>query len=745
MRHLVVVSCSLVLAACGGGDDSGGSVAGLQAPQQVAIVDSTSGTTAGLRLPDRLRGLAGSDYESDATRFWVRDDSMRALDTVNMILSSLRQTNYWLQTNTGAYRALVEQDDRGGGERGNTGPQYEEWIVDSQRADNSSPQVVAFWIAQDESMGEDEPSVIYGKLTVTAEASDSQPLGAFTLSFKNLPLAAAATSTATMFQGYLRTVDRDDGQSELEFFMSHGDVDGTVAPGEYAVRERVHVIGDPADDTGRAYAEQARVENDNGSLRSERGEYQLQFDADYVARRDLQNGNALAVLDRNDFETRVYRYGLYDAATEARIGGMSGFPLQDAAGRNGWAGFHGIWFPEDVTLSDGQTVYRRNFGSGESTPYTLVIAPGKLQKRTRAAITLGDLVGEDLDWFSPTGGGEQRVRYTGSDLVRTATRAGGEWQAVEPPVSVASSFTTGQWCNFWSQARGAVEFAWPASLSNAAPAYVWSHTTVTADSPELAGGDLTLHGYFHMLRANLTSNQANFQSGESPYLPDATSVSAGNQTYSFGRESMLLTLGGDPVTLGTGVTITQGPGMFGLNCGPLFATALTSFADIASQTTTYEWSIGTNPWNQLRTLRDGNGDFVQFDAPLRMTYVHDENGSPFDGRTFFLEWDGTNLHGIPHTQLGETGMWYPQFNIPSGTVLSASGTSYKLKQLEGEQFMVAVGSPGTVYAAQGFDLDGVTITPPTADPYRDPAIGDKPSVTAAPLYVGGVAQSASDG
>jgi hypothetical protein len=745
MRHLVVVSFSVILAACGGGDDSAGSVAGLQAPQQVAIVDSTSGAPAGLRLPDRLRGLAGSDYESDATRFWIRDDSMAALDTVNMILSSLRQTNYWLQTNAGAYRALVEQDDRGGGERGNTGPQYEEWIVDSRRADNGSPQIVSFWIGQDESMGEEAPSVIYGKLTVTAEASDSEPLGQFTLSFKNLPVAAAATSTATMFQGHLRTVDRDDGQSELEFFLSHGDVDGTVAPGENAVRERVHVVGNPDDDTGRAYAEQSRVENDNGSIRSERGEYQLQFNADYVARRDVQNGNALAVLDRNDFETRVHRYGLYDAATEARIDRMSGFPLQDAEGRNGWAGFHGVWFPENVALTDGQTVYRRSFGSSASTPYTLVIAPGKLQKRTRAAITLGDLVDEELDYFSPTGGGEQRVKYTGTDLVRTATRAGGEWQAVEPPVSIASSFTTGQWCNFWSQARGAVELAWPASLSNAAPAYVWSHTTITADSPELASGDLTLHGYFHMLRASLTSNQANFQSSESPYLPDATSVSAGNQTYSFGRESMLLTLGGNPVTLADGVTITQGPGMFGLNCGPLFATALTSFGDIAAQTTTYEWSIGTNPWNQLRTLRDAAGDFVQFDAPLRMSYVHDENGSPFDGRTFFLEWDGTNLHGIPHQQLGETGMWYPQFNIPSGTVLTANATNYKLKQLEGEQFMVAVGSPSTVYAAQGFDLDSTTISPPTAEPYRDPAIGEKPSVTAAPLYVGGVAQSASDG
>ena len=99
-----------LLAACGGGGgDSTGSVQGLQAPEQVAIVESSTGSSS-LRLPAGLRGITGSDYETDRTRFWVRDDSMQALDTVNMILSSLQQTNYWEQTNAGAYRALVEAE-----------------------------------------------------------------------------------------------------------------------------------------------------------------------------------------------------------------------------------------------------------------------------------------------------------------------------------------------------------------------------------------------------------------------------------------------------------------------------------------------------------------------------------------------------------------------------------------------------------------------------------------------------------
>ncbi|MBL9079950.1 MAG: hypothetical protein JNL08_20820 [Planctomycetes bacterium] len=734
-RHAITFSTLFLFAACDGGGTASGPVEGLQGPQQVTIIDSNGGAAVQL-LPAGLHAVAGSDYQTDPTRFWVRDDSMQALDTVNMILSSLDQTRYWLETNQGAYRCLVEMDDRSGGERGNQGPAYEEWIVDSTRADRSAPQIVRFWVLNEEN---GEAAVIHGRLTVTASPTDAQPLGQFTLYFKCLPTGVPSTSTASLFQGYLRTVARTDGRSEVEFFMHHGDPDQAVAQDDYAMRERVHVIADKAAGTGRAYAERRRVEDHGGTPYTEAGEYQLQYDASYVARREVSNGNALEVLDRNDFTACVFRYGIYDATTEARVEQLSGFPIETENGANGWAGFHGIWFPDSVTPTDGQTVYRRSFADNSRTPYTLVVAPGKLVRRERAAVTLGDLADEDLDYFSPSAGGEQRVRFTGSDFVRTAVRVNGEWQVVDPPVSIANTFTTGQWLVFWSQARGSVEFGWPATLTGSVPAYVWSQTTVTADSAELQSGDLTLHGYFRQLRANITSDQANYQNSETPYLPDATTASNGNQTYVFDRDTLLLTLAGNPVTLADGIVIEQGPGLSGLTCGPLFATPLAQLDDMQAQSVSYEWSIGSNPWNQLRTLRDGNGAFVAFDPPLRFTYVHDEDGSPFDGRTFFLEWDGTNLGGIPFDQ-GDDGRWYPMFNVPSGTTLSADGRTFVVKQLEGEQLMVPVGSPNVVYAAQGFDLDGQSITAPTADPYRDPETGDKPTIAAAPRYVGGVAQ-----
>ncbi len=733
----------LTMAACGGGG-SDGPVAGLQAPQQVTIVEASGSTTASLRLPGGSLGsllpVAGSDYETAVTRFWVEDDSMRALDTVNMILSSLQQTRYWEQTNAGPYRALVAEEERGGGERGNNATEYQEWIIDSTRANGSAPQVVGFWLEQDDTMGEPVASLIYGRLTVVAEPSAAQPLGQFTLQFKNLPLTEPADSANTGFEGYLRTVPRQDGQSELEFYMSHGDVDGTPAVGEYAMRDRVHVVGDPTTDSGRAYTE-TRFKRNTGTVFSDGGEFQIQFDADYLARRDVTNGNTLAVLDRNDFTTRVYRYGVYDATTEDLIEQQSGFPIEDADGENGWAGFYGIWFPPGTGLVNGQAVFRRSFQTNTTTAYTVFIAPGRLERRSRSAITLGDLVGEVMEYFDPNGGGEQRVVYDGTDFVRVATRTGNSWTPENPPVSIASSFTTGQWLGLWSQARGSVEFEWPATLGNSVPAFVWSSTTIDADAPELANGDLTLHGYFRMLRANITANQANFVSSETPYLPDATAVNSGNTVYTFEKASLLLRIGADPVKLADGVTVTQGPGLFGFDCGPLFANALPSLAEVGNQTTTYQWYTGANEWNQLRTLKDGSGNFVQFDPPIRFAYVHDEAGSPYDGRTFFLEWDGANLGGIPYEEDPSTNRYYPAFNIPTGSTVTAGQATYKIKQLEGEQFMVEVGDPATVYAARGFDIDGTPITAPSAAPYQDPAIGARPTVTAAPKYVGGVPQT----
>lgn len=726
----------LALTACsGGGGGSTGAVTGLQAPSQVTIIEAQGNSTAQVRLPGGVLGVGVTDYVADPTRFWIRDESMEALDTVNMILGYLHETNYWDDSvmNHGAYIAMVTQNDRGGDGRGDNGPAYMKWTVESTRASDSAPQVVKFWLSEQSDGG---PVIIYGRLTVTTEPTDSNPFGVFTLYFKQLPESSASTSTDTEFEGYMRSIARTDGQAEIEFYQREGDITQTPSVGQRFMRQRAHVIGDPTNDTGRAYTEWMMKEN-WGSPQESSGEFNVQFNASYMGRKNLGD-SSVVVLDRNDFDSYVHRYGVYDATTETRSAMSGGFSLETANGDNGYVGYWGMWFPESVTLTDGTALYRRSYSDGSLTPYTAVVVPGRLEQRVRSTITLGDIKDEDLDTFSPTLGQEVRCRYDGTDLVCVALRQGNDWTTVTPPTSLAQFYTQGMYCNFYSQARGCVEFIWPATLNDSVSVNVWTSTTVTGSSAALAGGNLTLYGYSRRLKAGLTQNQANFLNGELPYLNDATNVNEG-QTYLFDATTLQLTLGGVPVTLASGVTVTQGPGMWGFDCGPMFTTQLGALSEMATQTTTYQWFTASE-WNQLRTVKDGNGQFVTFDQPIRFTYTHSEPGSPYDGRTFMLDWDGSNLGGIPYEQDSNTGQYRPLLNIPTGTTVTAGSSTYKLKQLEGEQFMVEVGDPSAVVTSEGFDLD-TAITAPDISFYTDPAIGDRPTVTTPPKFVGGVAQN----
>jgi len=742
---LAVAAASVLFAACGGSGGGSGAIPGLQGAEQVTIVTANQGSAAMLDRGSRRSSL--TDYQATTTRFWVRDRSMETLDTVNMILGFLHETNYWddAVVNQGPYRALVKDEQRGeGGDgRGNTGPTFVEWVIDSSRASASAPQIVKFWLSETaEGVGDADrpPAIIYGHLQVDQEPSTGNTLGVFTLHFKELLEDAPAGSIDTQFEGYLQSVARTDGQSEVLFYMSHGDPDGVVAADTLANRQRVHVIGDPTTDSGRAYAEYKKVRNDGGVIDTEQGEFNLQFNSSYLAMHDLV-ADTYQVLDRNDFDTYVFNYGLFDRSSEAKVALQSGFPLETVAGDRGWVGFHGLWFGPSTTIADGQTLVRHSYTPGTpATNYTAVVVPGRLEKRTRHSFTVGDIDGEELDTFDPTAGQEILAVFSGTTLLKVAVRSGMDWNRLGSPVDITGNYTTGMWLHFYSQARGSVELIWPATLTASTPAFGWSQETINANSPEVAGGSLTLHGYFHQLRALITSNQANYSSGESAYWPDASDPSTGNQDYSFDPSTLMLTLGGQPVRLADGVSVGQGPGMFGFDCGPLFASPLATLGDAASQTTTYQWTTGANDWNQLRTVKNSGGAFVQFDQPLSFTYTHHETGSPYDGRSFQFEWDGSNLGGVPSLQSTTDNRWYPLFNIPSGTVLTTGGHDYLVKQLEGEQVMVAVGDPAGTIAAQGFDLT-TSITQPDASGYADPAIGTRPTVTTPPLFVGGVKQN----
>lgn len=765
-RIALLSSALFALGACSGSGSSGGASSTLSVPSQMTIVAASDVDTGSFRItPDGARsgsGVArvtgGTDYDDDVSRIWVHDDSMEPLDTINMILCMLDQTGYDDATvlNTGPYRVLVNEarcESRGADPNGEGGQStaigYQEWTIDSTRASDSSPQIVKFWIDWDEDRGPGGQSVqarLYGKLTILSSPTTSAPYGEFTLHFKLLARSASHTSTDTLFRGTLSTVDRDDDLAEYSFYMVDG-VETTPDVGEWARLVRARVVTGADGTSGKAFSSTHESFNEGSGVQSRELDYHLTFNEDYLARKTVDGSEVVEVFDRNDFTTRAWRYGVYEAESRDRVTLQSGFSVNTTDGRHGYVGYHGLWFPPDVDIETGTELVRRSYDGGSSESYTAFVAPGRLERHVRTSSTLGNLGGEVLRTWDNSAHTEIQVEWDGTDLLKTAVWSHEErsWTPVSPPTSLNDSYSPGQWLRFWSDARGDLELIWPSdgTPTDATTVSIWSRSVVNADSEELAEGNLQLWGYFQMPRSQVTQAQANYSGGQSPFFPDATSVGEG-KTYVFDRNTLTLKLSGSEVLFADGVDVSTGPSAGGIHCGPMLASALGSLDQWESQATTYRWQFGPNDWNQLRTVRNASDDFVQFDPPVEFSYTHDEpSNTRFHGRTFRLEYFGNgDLHGIPHFEDTDSNRWYPGFTIPSGTGLENSTGSYLVKILEAEQTMRAVADPEQVIAEEGLDID-TTLDPPTST-WQDPAIGSKPTVTTPPLFIDGVRQTSAE-
>jgi hypothetical protein len=739
----------------GGGNQAGGDILPLSVPSKMTVIAAQDADPASLpAIPEGTLASGLTDYRQDPTHVWVHDESLDTLTLVNEILCMLNQTGYQDQAvlNAGPYVALVDMalcestGAEAGGETGASGSdaRFMEWTVQSERASAEAPHIVRVWIDWEEDRGNGvETTRIHARLTIFESPSELLPYGRFTLHFKMLDVDEPHDSSRTIFQGTLSTVARGDGLAEYTFYERQGDIDAQPEPGEEFSLTRARIVTAADGGSGRAINERRCKHNADGEIREEASTYHIAFNRSHVARRKVAGADDVEVFDRHRFDLHPWRYGLYHAETQARVRLQSGFGIRTPSGARGYAGYHGIWLPDSVALTNGMQVTRDSFGqSGAPQVYTVFVAPGRLEKRTRTASTLGNLAHERLHGWDQAKQESMIVQWTGSDLLQTEvfSRTENRWVAVDPPTSLLGRYAPGQWVSFHSPARGEVNLVWPAGgLYDATEVSIWSVRAVDSDAPELAGGDLTLHAYSQMMRPNLTQSQVDWASGESPFFPDATQASEG-KVYVFSRDRLVLTLGGQDVTMASGVNPT-GPSAFGISGGPMITIPLTNLIEMSSQQVTYRWHTGPQGWNQLRTLRDGSGAFVRFDAPLELAYQHDEPANArFHGKVFRLEYHGHGqLHGIPHEQEPGTDRWYPVLAIPSGTLLSDGSASYLVKVLEAEQRMRPVADPQQVIEEQGLDLD-TELSFPT-ETFQDPATGAKPTIDAPPLFVSGVKQT----
>lgn len=782
------LSAAIGLSGCGGGSSSSsGNATSLSIASKVSVVDTASSAGASLRALKSAwktidpSGLpSGSDYSNDDTQVYVEERSAEAFDTVNEILCSLAQSRYDAMLNLGDYKAQIDlaqcsssnDDASNAGESsqnqssGSSQPDYEFWTMNSSRADDSSPQIVKAWIHQEASEHEPE-QVIFAKLTITEAVSAANPYGLFTLYFKAHPATGGvADTTTTTFHGFLKSEEDSNGKVLLKFIVDGGFDSNGDGTNDMSFIQKVALDRSGDGTTGGGSTDVAETSPFGSSNKA----FTFAFDGSHFLRSDADSNQTC--LNRAAYDETAWRYGMYDTNGE-RVTRNSGFPLKYTTGGNdyfGWIGYWGLWFPEDVSIPDGATVYKMSYsgGTSTSTPYTVIKAGGKLKKHTKKTLTLSEIKGIPLQMHDNTSGTDFQIEWDGSGFVKTASldRTTWLWEDLSPTQAFGLTSLNMTELNMWSNALGG-------SVQIKLDGCAWDNSAASFSCS--ASGASTVIFYLENLVYPTDSIPASFAcmdncpdpsalTGASPFFdtsayqnqsvaPDDPSLQYVD--YTFDTSTMLLESGGTAVEQ----TAENTNYTWGITSGPLFEPTAENLSQLAcswdtSKTcawqarsnldTFYTWETGTNNWNQFTAL-SSNGSYLAFEQPLSVKYTRSSGGVT---STYFLQYAGFGeLQGIPgkcvdrdtgeDTGCGPDTRWIPEFSIPEGTTVidgDDNTTEYIVKPLEKEQRMQSV----AVSECSGLTLTSYTL--PDISDFSDPAIGSEPAVSDAPAVIGGVVQ-----
>ncbi len=762
---------ALLIASCGGGgssSSSGGSVSGLSLPDSMSVVTATGSSGGGSTIaPGAGTGSfpADCEYFTDESFEHVWDRSIEPLELINEILDMTGQTAADEMVNEGAYRALIDASlaEKGGesggsssGQSSGTTQEFEEWTVRSTREDNDSPMFVRMWVPEEEEFFN---GMIYGHGRIVEEPSDTNPFGKFVLNFA----MKETFSGPLFFKGVLKTESAGAGRIGFSFFEEAGKgLSLPHDPGEFSdeVMVRVDMAADQLSGVARVrnrFRENFGPGGDSGILSEE---YLIAFNTTHFLRQTV--GGDTELFHRDQFERSTWRYNLYDAEG-SNIGNNvernSGFGIRTSGGDFGWVGYWGMWLEPGVTVNNGDTVYREQFGpqQGDPAAYTVVKAPGRLIQNTKNTLALSEVDGDEFRYWE-----FDQQTYTHSEFKVVYEHSGGtftktdvwdwdenEWVALETPEVI--SLSPGDWLHLWSDSLGG-------SIN-----YVYGDTTLTYWKEVFVDGDnadlfpssvteATLYGMIECLRTGITGAEA--EAGD-VYLTEG-SVSSPH-TFEFQKSDLALYY--DPgsglaqVGLASGQEPSTGPYMWGMRTGPLLPNHPNTYGGISNPWDAwnadvfYVYETGHNDWNKTVSLTDSLGETVSFDPPLVFTYTHstdnDANGlSTHDGRTVQLEYNGNgDLWGIPHDGIdlngdGEPDFWQPEFSIADGVAMGPSGTEYVIKATETELHLAEDSSGST-----SLTLDGASsLELPDGSDFTNPATVEKPVVTDPPAVIAGVVQ-----
>ena len=804
---IVMLTAALIFAGCSGGgggssSGSGGVVQSLKVGERVSVVDAqdsqTSNQINALQLASAVADLpAGSPYNTDESHTYVEERSSESFDIINEILCMMAQTGYDEMLNQGDYKAMINMSQCEGSKdnaesagqasqnqsSGANADEYEYWTVNSSRADNNSPQIVKVWVHEPEEdfgNGDTEPAkTINVKTVITESKSSTNPYGIFTLNFQGV----LDSNGQEMMTGYLKAERDDSGTVLLKFYESgqHGsDESGT---------QQVTLNRSTDGSTGSGTVSMSRT----WQGQSESMGFDIAYNDNYFFRGDGTNN---VCMNRTNTDSSVWRYGVYydenhDTPGE-RVEINSGFPIKytDNGGTNyhGWAGYHGLWIDNDVSIPNGATVYKQDYSGGSSseTAYTLMVAGGKLRRHMKKTVTLGDINGVPVSWHDCSEDQQNpgnwicqdtRVTWNGTNFVKNAVRSEQTNHMWDDIPEAVVTFDANAWdFNFWSESLGGNgrinlmdNQGQQITLSDATQVVFHVEDTVYPGDTVPA----TLACFENCPDPSMVNTQPepffakstwqdpnNFQNANQSTAPGSLVAGTNYIEYGFNATTMELEHTSTPVVM----TSMNNNIQYGTWSGAMFEASPENFALLACEWDAnstcagqawdaldvfYTWETGMDNWNRLTALKQGE-TVVSFDPPLNVEYTHT------NGAKYYLEYNGFgDLHGIPGKCVDEdTGedtecwngsnddrfiRWVPEFSVPDGSSVNdaVASLTYYVKGLEKEERMIAEDSAATCTSA-GLSLSSYAL--PGASLYVAPDIGTEPEIDGAPAVIAGEVQ-----
>jgi hypothetical protein len=729
-----------------------------------------------------------SSYFSDPQSSHVEDATSQGIGQVNMIACIMAAMRPEVLVNKGDYNALVDESkcepsgSSGGSSSGAGGDAaqaatYMTATVNASRISNTAPMISKIWLVQEE---EGHQTTIDVHVAATAPPTDANPYGSFRLDY----CGKRADLANCRMNGYLEGSD-----TGIRYFETETRDDGN------GIQTQTTALRLMATGTSTG----------SGRMQIDSSEGQGAFDFAYNAglyRRSDGTEDQCFSRDANDADTgfSVWRYGLYDASSGARITRNSGFPIEYVNGGQtyqGYLGYYGLQLPAAAleSLASGSTIQKANYGNSGQAPtktdYAVVKADGKLLKFTRQTRTLHQIdkikfntfVGnEAADFFAGAMPNTQYELYwdeAAGDFKVTGQMVCGDngCQTSDLPQvqAVAAAFWQSRGVQGWSQSLGGELFislqavSLPLDSDSVSVAYRTQDLVYPSQLPATlhclrdCPTNATLTGYF----AGPSADSPFVVSTANNWNPTTGAAVVSYHTNS--TTALLMDAADQAVTFSDAEAFQQHPQyQYGVRTGRLFETLSDAECAPASGTycdykvndldVYYQWETGANSYSQFAAVKDASGEFVAFDAPLQVTFNVPNSAAygQYAGQSLVLQYGGYgDLWGIPGHCVsrstnevvacdGEQSRYVPAFVIPfNATVgkVTTSNATYLVKWLDRE-IRFARKDAGVCAAAglalpSGMTLPGIPDLKNPSDPNSDIYIGVKPAVTAAPRVIHG--------